>query len=295
MSDIAEKWRAFCEWQKHPSLVPTMTEEHHRCTTCGQEFQGNYCPCCGQSARIGRYSFKNALLLFVDVWGMGNRGMFRTIRDLLLRPGYMIRDYISGMQMAYFPPFKMLFLLVALLLVSKSGISLGSEDSHETPTEQTVKASADSTEKKENTQKELTEKERRGSTLDDLTLKIKEFQKDNTAFFLLILAFFATGPLYLFFRKSPCIPDLRFSELLVAMVYILNMMTICTIFANFTNAPAVVYNVVWLLPVIPLKQMSGFKWWRTLLNVLVSYVIVLILWVIFLFAVVEILMYIEAS
>ena len=80
--------------------------------------------CCGQSARIGRYSFKNALFLFLDVWGMGNRGMFRTLRDLILRPGYLIRDYISGMQMAYFPPFKLLFLLTALLLVVDSGVNL---------------------------------------------------------------------------------------------------------------------------------------------------------------------------
>ncbi len=47
-------------------------------------------PPCGQSARIGRYSFRKAALLFLDVWGLGNRGLFRTLRDLLLRPGYMI-------------------------------------------------------------------------------------------------------------------------------------------------------------------------------------------------------------
>ena len=52
-----------------------------------------------------------AFLNFLDVWGLGNRGMFRTIRDLVLRPGYMIRDYLKGMQMAYFPPFNMFFLL----------------------------------------------------------------------------------------------------------------------------------------------------------------------------------------
>ena len=124
MSDLVEKWKAFCEWQRRPSRIPQMAEVHHRCCTCGQEYQGNYCPCCGQSARIGRYSFKNALLLFLDVWGMGNRGMFRTLRDLILRPGYLIRDYISGMQMAYFPPFKLLFLLTALTLVVQSGINL---------------------------------------------------------------------------------------------------------------------------------------------------------------------------
>jgi hypothetical protein len=102
MSHIVEKWKEFCEWQLRPYQVVEKSAEHHCCRTCGEEYQGNYCPRCGQSARIGRYSIKNALLLFLDVWGMGNRGMFRTLRDLILRPGYMIRDYISGMQMAYF-------------------------------------------------------------------------------------------------------------------------------------------------------------------------------------------------
>ena len=55
---------------------------------------------------------------------MGNRGMFRSIRDLILRPGYMIRDYLRGMQMAYFPPFKMFFLLLALSLLVNSGMNI---------------------------------------------------------------------------------------------------------------------------------------------------------------------------
>ena len=50
--------------------------------------------------------------------------MFRSIRDLLLRPGYMIRDYLRGMQMAYFPPFKMFFLLSALSLLIDSGLNI---------------------------------------------------------------------------------------------------------------------------------------------------------------------------
>ena len=119
MSGIIEKWNAFCEWQRRPPQLIKKSDEPHHCYTCGEEYHGNYCPQCGQSARIGRYSFKAALLLFLDVWGMGNRGMFRTLRDLILRPGYMIRDYISGMQMAYFPPFKLLFLLTALFTTNQ--------------------------------------------------------------------------------------------------------------------------------------------------------------------------------
>ena len=119
-----EKYRQFKKWQHKPHQVAPLSEEMHECATCGTHFEGNYCPRCGQSAQIGRYSFKKALLLFLDVWGVGNRGMFRSIRDLLFRPGYMIRDYLRGMQMAYFPPFKMLFLLCTLSILVNSGMNI---------------------------------------------------------------------------------------------------------------------------------------------------------------------------
>ena len=86
MKRLGEKWRAFRQWQQKPYEVAPLSEVHHTCATCGTEYQGNYCPRCGQSSRIGRYSLKNAFLLFLDVWGLGNRGMFRTLRDLILRP-----------------------------------------------------------------------------------------------------------------------------------------------------------------------------------------------------------------
>ena len=116
--------RAFRIWQRRPHEVAPLSEATHECASCATVFQGNYCPRCGQSAQIGRFSFKKAFKLFLDVWGIGNRSMTRTIRDLLLRPGYMIRDYLKGMQSAYFPPFKMFFLLAALSLLVQHGFSL---------------------------------------------------------------------------------------------------------------------------------------------------------------------------
>ena len=124
MKNLHNKYKRFREWEQQPHQVAPLSEDHHECATCGTHYEGNYCPRCGQSARIGRYSFKNAILLYLDVWGLGNRGMFRSIRDLILRPGYMIRDYLRGMQMAYFPPFKMFFLLLALSLLVDSGMNI---------------------------------------------------------------------------------------------------------------------------------------------------------------------------
>ena len=293
MSHLVEKWKAFCEWQRRPSHIPQMVEEHHRCGTCGQEFQGNYCPCCGQSAKIGRYSFKNALLLFLDVWGMGNRGMFRTLRDLILRPGYLIRDYISGMQMAYFPPFKLLFLLTALLLVVDSGVNLKGEDYLANYHEKTVKT-GNSFAKKDK-QKETTRDERWDKVSDWYIVKLREFRESNPAFFWVALLFVLSLPLYLFFRKCPNIPDLRFSELLIAMVYTWGMHTIYEIVLTFFD----VYNspideASLLLSIIPLKQLSGFKWWRTSLYLLLSYLAAIVILLAATLTAVEIQLFLEA-
>ena len=261
MSTIVEKWKEYREWQQRPSRVPQMTEEHHRCHTCGLEYQGNYCPCCGQSARIGRYSFKKAFLLFLDVWGVGNRGMFRTLRDLILRPGYMIRDYISGMQMAYFPPFKLLFLLTALTLVVDSGVNLKGENQYESINDQVIKKSDDSIAKK---QAYTMYYEHFDRVQTEFMQRLHAVAEKNQAFFWLFMLALLSAPLYPLFRKSTAIPELRFSELLIALVYTYDMFTLYNIIFCFLCIPDGIYDAIWLLPAIPLKQLSGFKWWRTI-------------------------------
>lgn len=86
------------------------------CQHCGMEYTGAFCPKCGMPARWKRFNWKLLFLNFMDIWGLGNRPMFRTIRDLFWRPGYMIRDYLRGHHLSYFPPFKMLAVWTVLLL-----------------------------------------------------------------------------------------------------------------------------------------------------------------------------------
>ena len=201
---------------------------------------------------------------------MGNRGMFRTLHDLILRPGYMIRDYISGMQMAYFPPFKLLFLLTALTLVVESGVNLKGENFSESDKEQVVKESADSIAKK---QADMTYNDH----CEKLTQEFKTLSEKNPAVFCLLLLVVLSVPLYLLFRKSPAIPDLRFSELLITLVYTYDMFAIYDIIFSFFCIPDGIDDVIWLLPAIPLKQLSGFKWWRTCLYLLLSYIAMFII------------------
>ena len=283
-----EKYRQFKKWQHQPHKVAPLSEEMHECATCGTHFEGNYCPRCGQSAQIGRYSFKKAFLLFLDVWGVGNRGMFRSIRDLLLRPGYMIRDYLRGMQMAYFPPFKMLFLLCTLSILVNSGMNIqGVNRFKELEEEFSITVEVDNSEEKtEKTDKKLTktelEKQQKKKEFLNKLYSGEIFKKGyswinkNIALVYLACLLLFSVPLFLMFRHSPATPDLRFSECFVAMIYITNMLLIYSIIFSllWPNDTADEIFTLLILPlvIIPIKQFSGYSYWSTIWRIIVAFI-----------------------
>ena len=274
MEQIKEKYERFKEWQIKPYEVAQLTTEKHECATCHTEFHGNYCPRCGQKSTIGRYSFKTAFLTFLDVWGLGNRGMFRTIRDLLLRPGYMIRDYLSGMQMAYFPPFKMFFLVITLSVLVDSGLNIRMtntlNNTFTTTTKEDVSKEPDQTLNDNDSKKKLELK-----ILDKIDKCVSWLDNNQTIVqFLLLLVL--SGPMYLLFRKNKKIPDIRYSELFIAMVYITNMMTIVNIIGGFfLPGNASVKHLAYALSIIPLTQLFGYSYLKTLFKVVASFAILI--------------------
>ena len=288
MIEQKEKYRQFKKWQHQPHQVAPLSEEMHECATCGTHFEGNYCPRCGQSAQMGRYSFKKAFLLFLDVWGVGNRGMFRSIRDLLLRPGYMIRDYLRGMQMAYFPPFKMLFLLCTLSILVNSGMNIqGVNRFKELEEEFSITVEVDNSEEKtEKTDKKLTktelEKQQKKKEFLNKLYSGEIFKKGyswinkNIALVYLACLLLFSVPLFLMFRHSPATPDLRFSECFVAMIYITNMLLIYSIIFSllWPNDTADYIFTLLILPlvIIPIKQFSGYSYWSTIWRIIVAFI-----------------------
>jgi len=99
--------------QQQREIVPDTVDETERtCTNCSHVYTGRVCPQCGQVGSWSRYTWRQAFMNFLDIWGLGNRPMFRTLRELFWRPGYMARDYLNGHRQFYFPPFKLLALVV---------------------------------------------------------------------------------------------------------------------------------------------------------------------------------------
>lgn len=276
-------------------------------------------PRCGQSARIGRYSFKKAFLLFLDVWGVGNRGMFRSIRDLLFRPGYMIRDYLKGMQMAYFPPFKMFFLLFTLSILVETGLNIKGinlmkqqeEQAHVIAEDVTNKIStkddqAKTQEKKaeEKADKKLPAKEGKKKDLADnesrqmfkrmdkearrIGNELDKWSDNHMSLIELTLVLLFSWPLWLLIRHCPAIPDLRLSECIVAMVYISNMLSIYALipsFLCFSLKAEIIFSIASLiLAIIAIKQLSGYSYLNTIWRMLVA-IIPFFFIILFLFAV----------
>ena len=270
-AELNEKISQFREWQKTPRQVAPNTEEEHECLNCHEHYVGRFCPRCGQAATTDRFSMKVAAENFADAYGMGERGMFRTMRDLILRPGYLILDYLRGMRISYYAPFKMFFLLFALSTLVTHGLNIKGQALYD-----------DSEASVQNLEKEIDEKSGSTADLDDLEIngepvkvsdrtkaivykifdKMERFEKRFPSINVLILLMIVSGFLYLFFRHCPKIPDLRYPEFFMALLYIANMYTIYSIvFDFFCLSKLSSYSI--FLTLIPLKQMSGYSWLRT--------------------------------
>lgn len=252
--------RAFHVWQLKPHAVAPLSESTHECAACGTEYQGNYCPRCGQSARIGRFSFKKAMQHFLDVWGMGNRSMFRSLRDLVLRPGYMIRDYLSGMQSAYFPPFKMFFVFVAISLLVEHGASFNVEEKRELTNEPQIEVVQQKQQEK-NTIKDTNEEKKKSPmyyVVVGFTTKMDSLREKNPAIFSLFTLMLFSWPLFFFLHKTPKIPDLRFSEFIVVLVYTSNTYTIFSIVGDLLDSDLLRLIAV-IMVFVALHQFSGYK------------------------------------
>ena len=119
MNEKLRLYRLKIQRQRRESLPPPPADyTEHTCPNCGAHYQGRYCPQCSLPASWKRMTLKSLIMGFLDIWGMGNRPIFRSIEQLFLRPGYMIRDYLAGHHLRYFPPFKMLAVLTVLLALA---------------------------------------------------------------------------------------------------------------------------------------------------------------------------------
>ena len=94
------------------------------CKNCSATFEGKYCPDCGQKGKTSRITFKQILKDLRDHFIHFDQGFLFTMRDLTLRPGDTIREYLEGKRVKHIKPLRYLFWSSAISFVFTQYINL---------------------------------------------------------------------------------------------------------------------------------------------------------------------------
>ena len=166
---------------------------------------------------------------------MDTRSLGFTLIQLVLRPDYLVRDYISGKRQVSFPPVKMLFIIaIANVLASRL---------HKMVYGNTV------------------ETEAFHGALAFMN-KFMTWAQDNTAWSTLLFMTVFIAPTWLFFRRAPLYPRHNLPEGFFLQVFMASHSLLIDTLAQL--------SVMWcniLFPIyyiVTYKQLFGYGWWGTL-------------------------------
>ncbi len=218
------------------------------CKNCGNNFNGTYCNLCGQKVYGGKFTVKKEVSTVLGNIFNLDKGFFLTIKLLVLNPGKIIRDYLSGITKRYSHPIKFLLFCVTInvLILQFTGVL-------------------------ENRAVEINEMA--GFNKEELKLQAKLLPKikqyiDVIMFTILpILSFFS----YLFFRKH----KYNYTEHLLLNSFLFGFITIVTIALSpldFIINPIIPGLLVWIL-YFTYSYMSIFK-----ISVVKSFFISISIW-----------------
>lgn len=99
--------------------IPELT-----CANCNHSFQGQFCNNCGQKRLEQRWTVKRLIQSMFAVLISVERGYFYTIKEMAIRPGEVVRDYLNGKTIPYTNPFRYAVLGVAISAFIFLGLKL---------------------------------------------------------------------------------------------------------------------------------------------------------------------------
>ncbi len=81
------------------------------CKNCDQIIDGNFCAHCGQSTKVDKITFSTFIGELSSSIFQINRGFLFTLKELFIRPGHSIREYLEGKRKNHFKPIAYAFTL----------------------------------------------------------------------------------------------------------------------------------------------------------------------------------------
>lgn len=235
--------------------IETPQETQH-CLNCGKDYDGSYCPHCGQSHSTHRITWGNFWRNFV-MNGIGLQGTLpHTIIELFYRPGFLIRDYLAGKRQHYTNPFRMLLLTAAIFILFNS-MGLGGN----------LKEAATELSLSMNTDQATTAQD--AAVTNMVVQGMMDKMYGNFGTFNLLLILIMTVPFWMVFRRAGQYRNqpLNISEAATAIAFVgcqnmvINLFSLPFIHQGTMGIVSTVGYII-LIPLILLtfRQMFDMKW-----------------------------------
>lgn len=254
-----------------------------KCLNCGTEFEGKFCPECGQKADTGRFTVRFIFTNLIQGILSNDGGVWFTIKNLFTRPGQMMVDIINGKRKSYFSPFPMLFLALSLYVVIFSFTGSRKSDFEGLFDEDTVEIPRDSlnlSDEQVRTQMIVTKAK------SFVVYSLKFLQKNFTACFVFTIPVYILAARMGYGRKNR--RKYNWGEYCIPMVYSLILLVLyrCLMSIAFYFSPPVadkMDNYTFLVNIVVFtacfKKMMGFNLlataWRSFMTFVLYWILLL--------------------
>lgn len=88
------------------------------CKNCSQSFKGNFCNYCGQNPNVNRINFRYILHEISDSIFQINHGLLFTAKELFIRPGQSIRQFLDGRRKQHAKPLAFVLMTSTLYVLA---------------------------------------------------------------------------------------------------------------------------------------------------------------------------------
>jgi len=84
------------------------------CKNCDTPFEGNFCNNCGQKLITKRFTLKESIGWIINSVFNFDKGFLHTTRELIIRPGEVIKSFLAGRTIRDAHPFRFVFIWATL-------------------------------------------------------------------------------------------------------------------------------------------------------------------------------------
>lgn len=210
------------------------------CPNCGEQDIQNYCPNCGEE-RYKRIVLKEVVGDFISNIFTLEGKVLKTVKDLTIRPGIMISNYLNGIRKVYYKPFQYYVLATTLYFIF---FYLWGDGFLEMFTElgETHNTTANA------------------EQMEAFKKQISDFQKENMRLFTFLQVPIYAWLIWLFFGKKN---KHSFTECIVISLYIMAHVLLVGILSTFLTpihpSLTLIVNTVFTFVYIPLTLVQLYK------------------------------------